>query len=205
MRIIHIFIYHTGQSALYFVMTEWVSRQHMFYGMFDRKVSSIALANLLLHGLNTKDPRVTQIQVKGELVDTKQMITRSKKKTEEWTKIPLLVKIFKLLIYELSCVTADTTADEEGETESESEDDDKENGVSCSGFNVEDLLFDDEESGVNVDDQDILSDPIYTVDLSIYLKDFLTAFSQQPHFPEFISHLNVQELKALSKIGLNIG
>ncbi|XP_021944013.1 importin-9 [Folsomia candida] len=195
----------TGQSALYFVMTEWVSRQHMFYGMFDRKVSSIALANLLLHGLNTKDPRVTQIQVKGELVDTKQMITRSKKKTEEWTKIPLLVKIFKLLIYELSCVTADTTADEEGETESESEDDDKENGVSCSGFNVEDLLFDDEESGVNVDDQDILSDPIYTVDLSIYLKDFLTAFSQQPHFPEFISHLNVQELKALSKIGLNIG
>jgi len=142
------------------------------------------------------------------------MITRSKKNAEEWTKIPLLVKIFKLLIYELSCVAVDTTLDEgepgeveagAGDTDTESEDDDKENGMSGGGFNVEDLLFDDEESGLNVDDQDILSDPLYVVDLASYLKDFLTAFSQQPHFPEFMAHLNPTEIKALSKIGLSLG
>lgn len=180
-------------------MTEWVSRQHLFYGMFDRKVSSIALANLLLHGLNTKDQRLTQIEVKGELVETKQMITRSKNKAENWTNVPLLVKIYKLLVYELSCVMIDTT-EEEVETASESDGEDKENGAAA--LNFEELFCDDEESGLNAEDQDILSDPLYSVDLSQYLKDYLIGFSSQPFFPEFLPHINVQEAKVLSKIGI---
>ena len=28
----------TGQSALHFVLTEWLSRQHVFYGAYENKV-----------------------------------------------------------------------------------------------------------------------------------------------------------------------
>ena len=28
----------TGESALHFVLTEWLSRQHVFYGAYENKV-----------------------------------------------------------------------------------------------------------------------------------------------------------------------
>jgi len=183
-------------------MTEWVSRQHTFFGMFDRKVSSIALVNLLQHALRTDDPRLKEITVKGDLIETKQMITRSKRKPEEWSRIPLLIKIFKLLIYEMSCLMLDTSGDDGGETSSDSEDEDKENEYDGTGGYGDDQFYDDDENGLNIDDQDVLSDPLYVVDLYNYLKDFLVAFSQQPYFPEFASHTNPQEKKILAKIGI---
>ena len=30
----------TGESALHFVLTEWLSRQHVFYGAYENKVAS---------------------------------------------------------------------------------------------------------------------------------------------------------------------
>jgi len=179
-------------------MTEWVSRQHLFYGVFDRKISVIALGTLLLHGVSVQDPRLMNITVKGEQKNSsKQMVTRSKKSAEEWTIIPLLVKIFKLMVYELSCVTTE----EEPATDSESDDDeDKENGGTT---DIQDLLFnDDEESGLNLEDQDILSHPMYAVDLKTYLREFCTAFCGQSYFHEFLPHLNLQEKKVLVKLGI---
>ena len=31
----------TGESALHFVLTEWLSRQHVFYGAYENKVGSV--------------------------------------------------------------------------------------------------------------------------------------------------------------------
>uniref|UniRef100_A0A3B4A0Z0 Importin N-terminal domain-containing protein n=1 Tax=Periophthalmus magnuspinnatus TaxID=409849 RepID=A0A3B4A0Z0_9GOBI len=56
----------TGKPALEFVMTEWMSRQHLFYGQYEGKVSTVALCKLLQHGLNTEDKRLQDIVVKGE-------------------------------------------------------------------------------------------------------------------------------------------
>ena len=51
----------SGEPALHFVMTEWVVRQHVFYGSYEKKVSIIALAKLLQHGVMNND---TRLQVK---------------------------------------------------------------------------------------------------------------------------------------------
>jgi hypothetical protein len=37
----------TGQSALQFVLTEWCSRQHLFYGAYEAKVRYRDLAILI--------------------------------------------------------------------------------------------------------------------------------------------------------------
>lgn len=56
----------TGQSALAFVLSEWVSRQHLFFGNYDRKVASVALCKLLEYGVTHDDLRLNEIFVNGE-------------------------------------------------------------------------------------------------------------------------------------------
>ncbi len=58
----------TGDSALSFVLKEWVSKQHVFYGAYENKVSIVALSKLLQHGVNTNDQRLQDITVKGDLI-----------------------------------------------------------------------------------------------------------------------------------------
>ncbi|XP_049626756.1 importin-9 [Suncus etruscus] len=98
----------TGKPALEFVMAEWTSRQHLFYGQYEGKVSSVALCKLLQHGINADDKRLQDIRVQGEEICNMEegVRTRSKsaKHPERWTNIPLLVKILKLIINELSNV-----------------------------------------------------------------------------------------------------
>ncbi|KAK2163574.1 hypothetical protein LSH36_77g04009 [Paralvinella palmiformis] len=96
----------TGKPALEFVLTEWCSKQHLFYGSYEGKVSSVALSKLLSHVIQTNDKRLQDITVKGEQVFNPNdgIKTRSKasRDPDQWTMIPILVKIYKLLINELS-------------------------------------------------------------------------------------------------------
>ena len=48
----------SGEPALHFVMTAWVARQHVFYGAYEKKVSLVALAKLLMHGVGNNDARL---------------------------------------------------------------------------------------------------------------------------------------------------
>ena len=48
----------SGEPALHFVMIEWVGRQHVFYGSYEKKVSIMALAKILQHGVNSNDTRL---------------------------------------------------------------------------------------------------------------------------------------------------
>ncbi|KAJ8258048.1 hypothetical protein GJAV_G00192610 [Gymnothorax javanicus] len=212
----------TGKPALEFVMTEWMSRQHLFYGQYEGKVSTVALCKLLQHGLNANDKRLQDIVVKGEeIFNTNEGIrTRSKsaKNPERWTNIPLLVKIFKLIINELSSVVeanatrtaaADWSHDsndmwEEQEEEEEDDDDEDEGSAGqllsdliASNKYDEDYYEDDDE-----EDPDALKDPIYQIDLQAYLTDFLTQFSQQPCYSMFSGHLNEAERRVLQSIGI---
>lgn len=57
----------TGKSALHFVLTEWVSRQHSFFGRYDRKVTVVALCKLLEYGVTQDDSRLNEITVKEEI------------------------------------------------------------------------------------------------------------------------------------------
>ncbi|CAF96488.1 unnamed protein product, partial [Tetraodon nigroviridis] len=214
----------TGKPALEFVMTEWMSRQHLFYGQYEGKVSTVALCKLLQHSLNTDDKRLQDIVVKGEEIYSPEdgIRTRSKsvKNPERWTNIPLLVKIFKLIINELSTVVeanasranaADWSQDssgmwEDNDAEDGDEDEDEEeeglagqllSDLIASSKYDDDFYEDDEE-----DDPDALKDPIYQIDLQAYLTDFLTQFAQQPCYSMFSGHLNNNERQTLQSIGL---
>ncbi|KAM7422931.1 hypothetical protein PAMA_010801 [Pampus argenteus] len=213
----------TGKPALEFVMTEWMSRQHLFYGQYEGKVSTVALCKLLQHSLNTDDKRLQDIVVKGEEIyspdDGIRTRSKSAKNPERWTNIPLLVKIFKLIINELSTVVeanasrgnaADWSQDSSGmweEQEEEEGEDDEEDDEGLAGQLLSDLIasnkydedyYEDDEE----DDPDALKDPIYLIDLQAYLTDFLTQFAQQPCYSMFSGHLNNAERQTLQSIGL---
>ncbi|XP_008406655.1 importin-9 [Poecilia reticulata] len=212
----------TGKPALEFVMTEWMSRQHLFYGQYEGKVSTVALCKLLQHGINADDKRLQDIVVKGEEIYNPEdgIRTRSKsaKNPERWTNIPLLVKIFKLIINELSTVVesnasrvnaADWSHDSSGmwddQEDGEGEDDDEDEGLAgqllsdlISSNKYDDDYYEDDEE----DDPDALKDPIYQIDLQAYLTDFLTQFAQQPCYSMFSNHLNNAERQTLQSIGL---
>ncbi|XP_068171165.1 importin-9 isoform X1 [Antennarius striatus] len=215
----------TGKPALEFVMTEWMSRQHLFYGQYEGKVSTVALCKLLQHGLNTDDKRLQDIMVKGEELygpeDGIRTRSKSAKNPERWTNIPLLVKIFKLIINELSTVVeinasranaGDWSQDstgmwEDNEVEEAEDDDDDEVDEGLAGQLLSDLIAsnkydDDYYEDDEEDDPDALKDPIYLIDMQAYLTDFLTQFSQQPCYSMFSGHLNSTERQTLQSIGL---
>uniref|UniRef100_A0A4W6C8A8 Importin 9 n=1 Tax=Lates calcarifer TaxID=8187 RepID=A0A4W6C8A8_LATCA len=193
----------TGKPALEFVMTEWMSRQHLFYGQYEGKVSTVALCKLLQHSLNTDDKRLQDIVVKGEEIYSPEdgIRTRSKsaKNPERWTNIPLLVKIFKLIINELSTVVeanasranaGDWSQDSSGmweEQEEEEGEDDDEEDEGLAGQLLSDLIASN-KYGTNVS--------------PAYLTDFLTQFAQQPCYSMFSGHLNNAERQTLQSIGL---
>uniref|UniRef100_A0A8C6PV17 Importin 9 n=1 Tax=Nothobranchius furzeri TaxID=105023 RepID=A0A8C6PV17_NOTFU len=206
----------TGKPALEFVMTEWMSRQHLFYGQYEGKVSTVALCKLLQHSINADDKRLQDIMVKGDEIYSAEdgIRTRSKsaKNPERWTNIPLLVKIYKLIINELSTVmeanaSRGNTADwSQGEEDLEGEDDDDDD-EGLAGQLLSDLIAsskydDDYYEDDDEDDPDALKDPIYQIDLQAYLTDFLTQFSQQPCYSMFSGHLNNTERQTLQTIGL---
>uniref|UniRef100_A0A3B3UAZ7 Importin 9 n=1 Tax=Poecilia latipinna TaxID=48699 RepID=A0A3B3UAZ7_9TELE len=175
----------TGKPALEFVMTEWMSRQHLFYGQYEGKVSTVALCKLLQHGINADDKRLQDIMVKGEeiynLEDGIRTRSKSAKNPERWTNIPLLVKIFKLIINELSTVVEANAS-----------------RANAADWSHDDDYYEDDEE----DDPDALKDPIYLIDLQAYLTDFLTQFAQQPCYSMFSNHLNNAERQTLQSIGL---
>ncbi|XP_066017141.1 importin-9 isoform X1 [Pocillopora verrucosa] len=208
----------TGKSALEYVVRIWCARQPEFFGVYDSKVSTMALCNVLQFFVNTGDKRLSSIIVKGERIfqQDEGIRTRSRaaKAPEQWTLIPVPVKLFKLIINELGTLLESATAGDEHE-DGDSDDgeegwedvNDEEEGIDASGspfapasdylgFDQED--FEDEDD----DDPEIKSDPIYTLDLQSHLIKFLQTFAQQQCYPSYLQALNAQERHTLSKIGI---
>ncbi|XP_063612464.1 importin-9-like isoform X2 [Penaeus indicus] len=206
----------SGQSALHFVLTQWCSKQHLFFGAYEGKVSAVALAKLLEHGVTSNDTRLQDIIVQGDQVFSPEgrVRTRSQRvvRPEQWTQVPVLIKIFKLLINELAnAIDSNLTKDDDEVSESEDEcwEDDEEDGQTngdsalatmfppASGYPSYDADTVDDE-----DDPDAVSDPLYSLDLQQYLTTFISTFAQHPAFPVFIPHLNPHEREVLQGIGV---
>ncbi|XP_071784308.1 importin-9-like [Asterias amurensis] len=227
----------TGKPALEFVLTDWVTRQNMFYGAYDSKVSITALSKLLQHMINKPDQRLEGIIVKGDQIfnPAEGIRTRSKaaQSPEQWTSIPLQVKIYKLLLNELlnameSNVSQQASAGgedleeddgwEEGEDEDEYEDDDDGDEGPLSEQALLAQLSDyssgliypglhdlcGDEVDEEEDDPDALNDPIFQLDLQAYLTDFMQQLSHQPCHGLFTPHLTYNEKQLLSSIGVSV-
>ncbi|CAN0065045.1 unnamed protein product [Lampetra planeri] len=218
----------TGKPALEFVMSEWTSRQHLFYGQYEGKVSAMALCKLLQHGVATHDTRLQDLTVRGEQIFSTSNAVQTRSKTaqtpERWTVIPLLVKIYKLIINDLSVIMesnasrqASAGGEELDDTWDELDDDDDENNVDDddededaggqtlsellgmgAGARYDDDFYEDDEE----EDPDAVMDPLYQVDLQAYLTEFLQHFSQQPCFPVFRDHLSEVERRVLQSSGI---
>ncbi|GFG36391.1 hypothetical protein Cfor_01763 [Coptotermes formosanus] len=140
----------TGQSALQFVLTEWCSRQHLFFGAYEQKVSTVALCKLLEHGIASNDIRLNDITVKGdEVFVTDGIRTRSQAQNQppQWTHIPLLVKIYKLLVNELSVEIELNMARDEDEEETDEELEDDELARGELGVSISQLLEESDYKG----------------------------------------------------------
>ncbi len=82
-----------GEPALEFVLSKWVSRHHVFYGAYENKVSIVALAKLLQHGVNANDSRLQGIDVPGDLVGARCWLRVGH--VQEVSRLPLSTQIVK--------------------------------------------------------------------------------------------------------------
>lgn len=209
----------TGKSALEYVIKIWCARQPEFFGVYDSKVSTMALCNVLQFFVNTGDKRLSSVIVQGERVfqHDEGIRTRSRaaKVPEQWTMIPVPVKLFKLIINELGTLLESAAAggaNEEGDSDDGEEGweevDDEEETIEAGsgsvfapasdylGFDMDDVEDEDD------DDPEIKNDPIYVMDLQNHLIKFLQTFAQQQCYPTYFQALNAQERHTLSKIGV---
>ena len=182
------------------------------------QVSIIALAKLLQHGVVNNDPRLQDINVKGDLMESRAR-TRSEKRAnpDQWTSIPVLVKILKLLLQELAS-NMDEVLDHGDSDSGDDEDDEEEESILSPESNsiaakvaLKEVLEESAKCGLfeededDEDDPDAVNDPIYSISLKKYLSEFVIEFSQQPFFQiHFALHLNQVERSTLHSIGVKV-
>lgn len=135
-----------------FVFSNWLTRQHLFYGTYERKVSVMALCKIFEYGINTQDQRLVNVMIKDvvEVPSVSNKIrTRSQApNTQQVITVPIMVKIFKLLINELTnlrevknALNNTTQSDDDDDSDSENNLLDEGTGKNLNAF----MLFDDGE------------------------------------------------------------
>jgi hypothetical protein len=198
--------------------------------------SIIALTGLLEYAMTNNDVRFQTLVVPGDQIiyhqsgQTISHRTRSKtsKQPEQWTRVPLVVKLFKILSLELQNqintrkeLEEDANFDDEDEDDDDNDDDiddheekDKEeiesnllkstDDETTKYLERYDNLLDDvfDYEFFQEKDPDAFNDPLMQVDLLDYLKERLRLFATHTWFSIFQQHLNVIERGALQKIGV---
>ena len=122
-----------NESGLQIVMSKWLESSPSFAGYDDIRQNIVALSKL--YGLC--DQRLAPIMVKGDMIvpqsDTIMTRSRAKKNPDQFTIIPVPLKIVKLLVDELisasgpgttagaGAAAAEAVADEEDESEEDEE------------------------------------------------------------------------------------
>ncbi|KAJ2719494.1 hypothetical protein GGI07_005192 [Coemansia sp. Benny D115] len=183
-----------GRSGLRVVLDAWFQNFLDVQGYYSRKVSAVALTQLFA----LDDARVNGLIVQGDLVPNTanrgRIVTRSLSRAnpDQYTQIPAVAKIIKLLLAEVemdvealfarqeaaglsSVVNADEGLDDDDE-DGEWEDDEYEDDAADEGYGLlsdlvdsGDLFDEDDDDG---DDEDVINDPIYSQDLNETLGTF---------------------------------
>uniref|UniRef100_A0A182WDI9 Importin N-terminal domain-containing protein n=1 Tax=Anopheles minimus TaxID=112268 RepID=A0A182WDI9_9DIPT len=214
----------TGETAMSFVLANWLSRQHLFYGQYERKVTTLALCKLFEHGVTTKDDRLNTVMIKEQVpagpVNTANNTTRRTRSTAAktptmWIDTPVLVKIFKLLLNELGSLREAKEAhsknqDSGDEANSSSDDETDVSGDGAGKISFLTLLTqldeaDDDEEEDEDDRQlmaELMNDPIFQCDTMEYLVKFIESFSQHENFLAFLEKIDETERKILQTINI---
>lgn len=167
-----------GKSGLEILMTTWCDNYDSFSGYYTMKVSAIALSKIY----SSSDPRLSNVTVKGEIIVNPNagIVTRSRAKRhpDQYTAIPLPVKIIKLLTGDLSTALMSEqgpaedaeSGDEEGADWEDVEDDvfATRNDINL----LSDMLAGIDDNDDEEDNPELKNDPIYQTDMKAYLADF---------------------------------
>ncbi|KAG0255861.1 hypothetical protein DFQ27_006018 [Actinomortierella ambigua] len=197
-----------GRNGLEIVLAAWLENHTDIQGLYNQKVSTVALTRLLTSG----DQRVYSIPVKGELIVpvSTRIVTRSRAKStpDQFTTTTAPTKIVKLLYGDLENKMMEEEEAPEGDSDfddgEEDEWEDEELTAQDKFSYLSDLMdshgldFDGDEEEVT--DPDILADPVYQMDMKTFLLDFFRQCAQQNNavFVQGVNELNDTEKQALS-------
>ena len=204
------------QSALEFVLINWLNRQHLFYGCYENKVSILSLCKLLEHSIvhqsDDSNPNLNRITVPGDIIipesNSPGIKTRSKTASQpvQWSYVPCSVKILKLLLAQMK--NFEEERDILTENSDDDDDDDSTSGHQRAGMSMEKL----DSTGVgiidevwadgegDIDEEDVLNEEIGKLDLEEYLRNVLRDFKGLPFLNDFAAHLTDTEKIILNKI-----
>ena len=225
----------TGTPVFEFLMTEWVYKQNSFVGTYESKISILALAKLLEHAISTEDKRFQNIFVRGDRIinPIEGIKTRSKSKGEKelYTQVPLLVKIYKILINEIHGLLEEKKDDYDAEYDDEGDegvdenldDDGNEENLDKNDIDIDENgsegaeninsylhkydLFEDafDKDDLEIeDDPEALDNPLMKIDLLEFLTNYLKTLSQHPCYKLFNDHHNELEKQVLKEIGIMV-
>ncbi|KAI9307964.1 armadillo-type protein [Cunninghamella echinulata] len=179
-----------GKSGLQILMNHWVENYESFSGYYSLKVSAVALSKIFL----INDSNLQNMTVKGDIIVNPNagIVTRSraKRNPDQYTAIPLPVKIIKLLIADLGNALPNDPAPQEDTVD--------ESGFSSrQDYNfLSDVLANlNEEDDDEENNPDLKNDPIYQTDMKTYLVDFFRNCNTHNinHFLEIYQQLNDDE------------
>jgi len=198
-------------SALQNIMDKWIERHMEIRTPYDIKLSVIALGSILL----SSHPAAEGLQVKGKRIDTSTSIrTRSKSQTlkEEWSIVPLKVKIGLLLVdsyIEATTQGLETIEDDtewiEDEDEDISNDDDADTYDGQFSMYGEFLGDGDQEFDDDLADIDVLelrrreNDSLNSIDLKEYIIQTMMQFKNlRPDvFSQVLEHCTPTQMSNL--------
>ncbi|GES60233.1 importin beta-5 subunit [Aspergillus terreus] len=194
-----------GQSGLPIVMSKWLENSVNFAGYDEIKQNIIALATLY----NLEDPRLAQVEVKGDLIiqDTGRIKTRSQTRSnpDRYTTVTAPLKIIKVLVEELAAASGSKEIDAAtaAALEEEGSDDDDE---------WEDLPSNTLDLSLGVTKQELMAfgeggtEGVFGVrkrddETQGFLVDFFRNASTKPAFQQLYAALTPAEQEKLQSLG----
>ncbi|ODM19587.1 hypothetical protein SI65_04572 [Aspergillus cristatus] len=194
-----------GQSGLPVVISKWLENSVNFAGYDEIKQNIIALAQLY----NLEDPRLSQVQVKGDLIiqDTGRIKTRSqaRKNPDRYTTVTAPLKIVKVLVEELAAASGNKEIDAATAAALEEEGSDDDDEWEDMPSNVLDL-------GLGVTKQELMSfgqggtEGVFGVrkrddETQGFLAEFFRQASTKAGFQELFAALTPDEQEKLRSLG----
>jgi len=194
-----------GQSGLPVVISKWLENSVNFAGYDEIKQNIIALAQLY----NLEDPRLSQVQVKGDLIiqDTGRIKTRSqaRKNPDRYTTVTAPLKIVKVLVEELAAASGNKEIDAAAAAALEEEGSDDDDEWEDMPSNVLDL-------GLGVTKQELMSfgqggtEGVFGMrkrddETQGFLAEFFRQASTKADFQELFAALTPDEQEKLRSLG----
>uniref|UniRef100_A0A1B0FFQ5 Importin N-terminal domain-containing protein n=1 Tax=Glossina morsitans morsitans TaxID=37546 RepID=A0A1B0FFQ5_GLOMM len=200
----------SGPSLMY-VLGTWISVQKFFDGVYERKLNTMTLCKIFEYGIAENDFRLLSVKIADHDIDRRCPMTTHMANYLYWNDIhcvfiPILAKIFKLLIREL-CYIKESRWDLACDKDSDASTNTSGDSLSDNSFtkNSNDKQYLNSNGCNTISDtqltQELLMDPLLQTNMEEYITNILKRLSVSEYYASFANYLTDLEkdiLKALS-------